>query len=105
MYPRRPLALSVGVPAGNGSLRIKVYCAYCDDFTYYSFCGRRCYAKFESSAVIGETNNGSRHLCPSVPGGCTSCEGSGEITNTIACSHGYISTHSYCSHGFTTQHD
>lgn len=38
-------------------------------------------------------------------GKCGKCNGSGNITDSIACKHGYTETHPYCIHDHTSQHD
>lgn len=84
---------------------LKVTCEFCDSYIYYPFCSPMCSLFFRISADAGTVYLTDEHACPSVPGGCTECDGTGEKTTTITCPHGYTTTHSYCSHGYTTQHD
>ena len=47
----------------------------------------------------------SRFTCDNTSAQCSNCNGTGQVTTNISCSHGKTSTHSYCSHNRTTQHD
>ena len=81
---------------GQNTLRMEAFMCHT--------CGLRDVLACGVCSNCGYKQDQSTPAHPATGGRCSTCGGTGYITTSSSCRHGYTSPHYYCSHGYTYSH-